>query len=68
MIFDFNNIIHIFILNPFPAQTAPFALKLPPNPGELSLAKGIAMFVSAFLSKLPNQEPKDPLDWIILDI
>ena len=48
MIFDFNNIIHIFILNPFPAQTAPFALKLPPNPGKLSLAKGIAMFVSAF--------------------
>ena len=21
-----------------------------------------------FLPKLPNQEPKDPLDWIILDI
>ena len=26
------------------------------------------MFVSAFFSKLPNQEPKDLPDWIILDI
>ena len=62
MTFDFNNIIHIFILNPFPAQTAPFALKLPPNPRKSSLSKGIAIFVSDFLSKLCNQEPKDPLD------
>ena len=62
MTFDFNNIIHIFILNPFPAQTAPFALKLPPNPGKSSLSKGIAIFVNDFLSKLRNQEPKDPLD------
>ena len=28
------------------------------NPGKLSLAKGIAIFISAFLSKLANQEPK----------
>ena len=26
------------------------------------IAKGIAIFVSAFLPKLPNQEPKDPPD------
>ena len=34
----------------------------------MSLAKGIAMFVSTFVPKLPNQETKDPPDWIILDI
>ena len=34
----------------------------------MSLTKGIAMFVSAFFPKLPNQEPKGPPDWIILDI
>ena len=34
------------------------------NPDKLSLA----MFVSAFVPKLPNQEPKDQPDWIILDI
>ena len=28
----------------------------------------MALFVSAFFPKLPNQEPKDPPDWIILDI
>ena len=38
--------------NPFPALTALFHL--------LSLAKGIAMFVSAFIPKLPNHERKDP--------
>ena len=60
-------------VNPFPALTAPFPLiflsnlfiafeiKLLTNPGKLSLAKGIAMFVSAFFPKLPKQEPKvDP--------
>ena len=35
-----------------------FEAKLFNNPGELSLAKGIA-FASAFLPKLANQEPKD---------
>ena len=38
------------------------------KPGKLSLAKGIAIFVSAFFPKLPNQEPKDPPYWIILDL
>ena len=37
------------------------------NPGELSLAKGIA-FASAFLPKLANQEPKDSPYWFISDI
>ena len=67
-------------VNLFPALTAPFSLiflsnlfiafevKLLTNPGKLSLAKGIAILVSAFFPKLPNQEPKDPPDWIILDI
>ena len=40
----------------------PFDVKLLLNPGKLSLAKGIAMFVKSFFPKLPNQEPKDPLD------
>ena len=38
------------------------------QPGKLSLAKVIAIFASAVFPKLPNQGPKDPLDWIILDI
>ena len=38
------------------------------NPGKLSLAKGIAIFVSAFFPKLLDQEPKYPLDWIVSDI
>ena len=41
---------------------------MPTNPGKLSLAKEMAIFISAFFPKLPNQEPKDPPDWIILDI
>ena len=60
--------------NPFPALTSPFSLiflsnlfialvvKVLTNPGKLSLAKGIATFVSAFFPKLANQEPKDPPD------
>ena len=67
-------------VNPFPALTAPssliflsnlyiaFKVKLLTNSGKLSLAKGIAIYVSAFFPKLPNQEPKDPRDMIILDI
>ena len=43
-------------------------MKLLTNPGKLSPAKGIAMFVSAVFPKLSNQDPKDPPDWIILDI
>ena len=61
-------------VNPFPPLTAPFPLiflsnlfiefevKLLTNQSNLSLAKGIAMFVSAFFPKLPNQDPKDPPD------
>ena len=61
-------------VNLFPALTAPFSLiflsnlfiafeiKLLTNPGNSSLAKGIAMFVSALFPKLPNQEPKDATD------
>ena len=61
-------------VNFFPALTGPFPLiflsnlliafevKLFTNPGKFSLAKGIAIFISAFFPKLPNQEPKDPPD------
>ena len=61
-------------VNSFPALTAPFPLiflsnlfiafevRLLTSPGKLSLAKGIATFVSAFFPKFANQEPKDPLD------
>ena len=48
----------IFLSNLFIA----FQAKLLTNPGTSSLAKGIARSVSAFLPKLPNQEPKDPPD------
>ena len=34
----------------------------------MSLIKGITTFVSTFLPKLSNQEPKYPPDSIILDI
>ena len=34
----------------------------------MSLAIGITKFVSTFFSRLPYQEPKDPADWIILDV
>ena len=53
----------IFLLNLFIA----FEVKFLTDPGKLSLAKRI-IFVSAFFSKLYNQEQKDPPDWIILDI
>ena len=61
-------------VNLFSALTAPFSLiflsnlfialevKLLTNQSKLSLAKGIALYVSAFFSKLPNQERKDPRD------
>ena len=59
-------------MNPFPALTASFPLiflsnlfiafdvNLPNNPGKLSLAKGVATFVSTFFPNLSDQEPKDP--------
>ena len=73
-----------FIINkvyPFPAVTGSFRLffffsnlfiafegKLLTDLGKLYLAKGIAVFDSAFFLKLLNHEPKDPPDEIILDI
>ena len=48
----------IFIANLFIA----FEAKLLTNSGKLSLAQLIATFVSDFLQKLANQEPKDPPD------
>ena len=67
-------------LNPFLSLAAPFPniilwslfiafeVKFLNNPGALSLAKGISIFVSVFFPKLLNQEWKDPPGWIILDI
>ena len=74
LIISFITSLELNKVNPFPALTAPFPLiflsnlfmalevKLLTNPGKLSLAKGIAMFVGAFFPKLPNQEPKDSPD------
>ena len=67
-------------VNPSRALTAPspliflsklfiaFEVILLTNSGKLSPAKGIAIFVSTFFPKLPNQEPKDPPDSIIFYI
>ena len=61
-------------VNPFPALIALFPLislanlfiafevKLLTNSSKLSLAKEIGTLVSAFFSKSPNQEPKNPPD------
>ena len=74
LIRSFISLLEIIKVNPFPALTAPFPriilsnlfiafeVRLHTNPGKLSLAKRIAMCVSAFLPKLSNQEPKDPPD------
>ena len=74
LIISFISSFEINKVNPFPALTAlfpriflsnlliAFEVKLLTNSGKLFLAKGIAMFVSAFFPKLPNQEPKDPHD------
>ena len=73
-IISFISSFEINKVNHFPAQTAPLLLiflsnlfialevKLLTNPSKLSLAKGIAIFVSAFFPKSPYQEPKDPHD------
>ena len=45
-----------------------FEVKLLTNPDKLSLAKGIATFISTFLLKFANQEPNYRPDWIIWDI
>ena len=67
-------------INPLHALITPFPLiflsnlliafeaKLLTNPGKFSLTKVIAIFVSVFFPKLPNQEPTDPRDWIIFYI
>ena len=67
---SFMSLFEVNKVNIFPALTAPFPLiflsnlfialevKLITNPGKVSLAKGILIFVSAFFPKLPNQEPK----------
>ena len=80
LIISFISLFEINKVNPFPAPSAPFPLifllnlfiafkaKLLTKPDKLSLAKGIATFVGAFFPKLANHEPKDPPDWIILDI
>ena len=74
LIISFISSFEINQVNPLPVLKAPFPLiflsnwftafevKLLTNPGKVSLAKGIATFISAFLSTLANQEPKDPLD------
>ena len=74
LIISFISSFEINKVNPFRALTAPFPLifhsslfiafevKLLTNPIKLSLAKAIAIFVSAFFPKLPNQEPKDTSD------
>ena len=66
LVISFISSFEINKVNPFPALTAPFPLiflsnlffvfkaNLLTNPGKLSLAKGIATFVSAFFPKLPN--------------
>ena len=66
LIIPFISLLEINKVNPFSALTAPFPLiflsslfiafevKLLTNPRKLSLAKGIAMFVSAFYPRLPN--------------
>ena len=74
LIISFISLFEINKVNPFPALTVPFPLifvsnlfieievKLLTNPGKLSLAIGIAIFVSTFFPKFPNQKVKDPPD------
>ena len=74
LILSFISSFEINHISPFRALIAPFPLislpslfiafddKLPINPGTLSLSKEIAIFVSTFFPKLPNQELKDLTD------
>ena len=80
LITTFIYLIEINKLNSFPALTAlspltflsnlfiAFQAKLLINPNKQSLAKKIAISVNYLFAKLPYPEPKDPPDWIILDI
>ena len=80
LIISFISLFGVNKVHPFPALTAPFPLtflsnlfitfevKFLTNPGKLFLGKGIVIFVKVFSPKLPNQEPKDPPDSIILNI
>ena len=61
--FEINKVDPLSALTaPFPLIFIVFQVKLLNNQDKLSLAKGIAMFVSTFFPKLPNQEPKKPPD------
>ena len=74
LILSFISLFEINKVNPFPALTAPFPhiflsnlfiafeVKLLTNPDKLSLANGLAIFVSAFFPKLPSQKPKESPD------
>ena len=74
LIISFISSLEINKINLFPSLTAPFPLifrsnlfialtiKLLSYPSKLSFAIGIAIFVSAFLPKLPNQELQKPPD------
>ena len=74
LLISFISSFEINKVNPFPVLTVPFPLiflsnvfiafevKLLTNPGKLSLAKRMAIFVSPFFPKLLIQEPKDPPD------
>ena len=74
LIISLISLFEINEVNLFPVLTTPFPLiflshlfilfevKLLTNPCKLSLAKGIAIFLSAFFPRLPNKEPKDPPD------
>ena len=72
--FEINYInLFLVLIAPFPLIVSSnlfiaFEVKLLTNSGKLSLAKGTAVFVSAFVPKLPKLELKNPPDWIILDI
>ena len=68
LIVSLMSLFEINKVNTFPALTAPFSLifllnlfivfeaKLLTNPGKLSLAKGIAIFVGTLFPILPKQE------------
>ena len=64
---SFISLFKINEVNPFPliflsSLCIAYEVKLLTNPGTLSLAKEIARFIGAFLSKLAKHEPKDPAD------